>query len=88
MACKNDSDWNTILEPQSESNLDARPLYPYNNISYTESGHLFEMDNTLAENESDYSIVLIPLLKCTLMVQKYIKYGGMDMKLYYAIKRY
>lgn len=46
MSCKNDSDWNTILEPQSESNLDTRPLYPYNNISYTESGHLFEMDDT------------------------------------------
>jgi hypothetical protein len=33
-------------EPESQATVDNPPLYPYNNITQTESGHFFEMDDT------------------------------------------
>ena len=33
-------------EPESAANTDNPPVYPYNNIQQTESGHSFEMDDT------------------------------------------
>lgn len=33
-------------EPESAANTDYQPIYPYNNIQQTESGHSFEMDDT------------------------------------------
>lgn len=33
-------------EPESAANTDYSPVYPYNNIQQTESGHSFEMDDT------------------------------------------
>jgi len=38
-----DSGW---TEPESASNANFKPLYPYNDAKQTESGHLFEMDDT------------------------------------------
>jgi hypothetical protein len=38
-----DSAW---TEPESAANTDYQPVYPYNNITQTESGHLFELDDT------------------------------------------
>lgn len=37
---------NLWTEPQSAANVDNPPKYPYNNITQTESGHTFEMDDT------------------------------------------
>jgi hypothetical protein len=34
------------LEPESAANDETQPEYPYNNITQTESGHSFEMDDT------------------------------------------
>jgi hypothetical protein len=34
------------LEPESASNEDNQPQYPYNKITQTESGHSFELDDT------------------------------------------
>ena len=45
MACKKDPDWNTILEPQSTSNVDNRSCYPYMNL-YSSELHSLEMDDT------------------------------------------
>jgi hypothetical protein len=36
----------TWLEPESDANRDTPPEYPYNNVTETESGHLFELDDT------------------------------------------
>lgn len=33
-------------EPESAANVDKQPIYPYNNVTETESGHSFEMDDT------------------------------------------
>jgi cytoskeletal protein CcmA (bactofilin family) len=33
-------------EPESAANTDYQPVYPYNNIKATPSGHTFEMDDT------------------------------------------
>lgn len=33
-------------EPESAANTDYQPKYPYNNVTQTESGHTFEMDDT------------------------------------------
>lgn len=33
-------------EPESQANTNYQPVYPYNHITYTESGHSFEMDDT------------------------------------------
>ncbi len=33
-------------EPESAANTDYQPIYPYNTIQQTESGHSFEMDDT------------------------------------------
>jgi hypothetical protein len=33
-------------EPESAANTDYQPVYPYNNITQTESGHSMEMDDT------------------------------------------
>jgi hypothetical protein len=33
-------------EPESARNTETEPIYPYNNIQQTESGHSFEMDDT------------------------------------------
>jgi hypothetical protein len=38
-----DSGW---TEPESAANTSYQPLYPYNDAKQTESGHLFEMDDT------------------------------------------
>jgi hypothetical protein len=37
---------NLWTEPESAANTDYQPVYPYNNIQQTESGHSFEMDDT------------------------------------------
>ena len=37
---------NLWTEPESAANTDYQPVYPYNNITLTESGHSFEMDDT------------------------------------------
>jgi hypothetical protein len=34
------------LEPESAANEEKQPVYPYNNVTETESGHLFELDDT------------------------------------------
>jgi hypothetical protein len=34
------------LEPESPANDETQPVYPYNNVTLTESGHSFEMDDT------------------------------------------
>jgi hypothetical protein len=33
-------------EPESAANADHQPVYPYNNVTQTESGHSFELDDT------------------------------------------
>ena len=33
-------------EPESAANTDYQPVYPYNNVQQTESGHTFELDDT------------------------------------------
>ena len=33
-------------EPESAANTDFQPVYPYNNVTQTESGHSFELDDT------------------------------------------
>ena len=33
-------------EPESAANTNYQPVYPYNNITQTEAGHSFEMDDT------------------------------------------
>lgn len=33
-------------EPESASNTDYQPVYPYNNLTQTEGGHKFELDDT------------------------------------------
>lgn len=35
-------------EPESAANTDYQPVYPYNNVQQTESGHTFELDDTPA----------------------------------------
>jgi len=35
--------WN---EPESAANTDYQPQYPYNNVTQTRSGHMFELDDT------------------------------------------
>jgi hypothetical protein len=37
---------NLWTEPESAANTANPPVYPYNNITQTESGHTFEMDDT------------------------------------------
>jgi hypothetical protein len=37
---------NSWAEPESAANVENPPEYPYNNITQTESGHTFEMDDT------------------------------------------
>jgi hypothetical protein len=37
---------NLWTEPESPANKDTPPVYPYNNIQQSESGHSFEMDDT------------------------------------------
>lgn len=37
---------NLWTEPESAANVDNQPQYPYNNITQTQSGHAFEMDDT------------------------------------------
>lgn len=38
-----DSGW---IEPPSAANPDNPPIYPFNNVTQSESGHFFEMDDT------------------------------------------
>ena len=45
MATKPGTD-NSWTEPESAANTDYQPIYPYNNVQVTESGHSFEMDDT------------------------------------------
>jgi hypothetical protein len=33
-------------EPESAANTDYKPVYPYNNVTQTRSGHMFELDDT------------------------------------------
>jgi hypothetical protein len=33
-------------EPESAANTDYQPVYPYNNVTQTRSGHMFELDDT------------------------------------------
>jgi hypothetical protein len=37
---------NGFTEPESPANTTKQPLYPYNNVTQTECGHSFEMDDT------------------------------------------
>jgi hypothetical protein len=37
---------NLWTEPESAANIETPPVYPYNNIQQTESGHSFELDDT------------------------------------------
>jgi hypothetical protein len=37
---------NTWTEPESAANTYYQPVYPYNNVTQTEAGHKFEMDDT------------------------------------------
>lgn len=37
---------NLWTEPESAANTDYQPVYPYNNVTQSESGHTFEMDDT------------------------------------------
>jgi azurin len=37
---------NLWTEPESAASVDTPPVYPYNNIQSSESGHSFEMDDT------------------------------------------
>ena len=37
---------NLWTEPESAANTDYQPVYPYNNAKSTDSGHLFEFDDT------------------------------------------
>ena len=37
---------NLWTEPESAASIETPPVYPYNNIQQTESGHSFEMDDT------------------------------------------
>jgi hypothetical protein len=39
---------NLWTEPESAANADNQPVYPYNDVTQTESGHLFELDDTPA----------------------------------------
>ena len=39
---------NLWTEPESAANTDYQPVYPYNNVTQTESGHSFELDDTPA----------------------------------------
>lgn len=34
------------VEPESAANTDYQPIYPFNTVTQTESGHLFELDDT------------------------------------------
>jgi hypothetical protein len=34
------------LEPESAANEDNQPVYPFNKVTETESGHIFELDDT------------------------------------------
>ena len=38
--------WTGWVEPESAANTANPPIYPYNNITQTESGHSYEMDDT------------------------------------------
>lgn len=35
-----------FLEPEDSFNEDTQPEYPFNNVTQTESGHIFELDDT------------------------------------------
>lgn len=35
-----------FLEPEDPFNVDTQPEYPFNNVTQTESGHIFELDDT------------------------------------------
>ena len=37
---------NLWTEPESAANADNQPVYPYNDVTQTESGHFMEMDDT------------------------------------------
>ena len=37
---------NLWTEPESAANTDYQPVYPYNNITQTEAGHTFELEDT------------------------------------------
>jgi len=38
--------FNGWTEPESAANTDYQPVYPYNNVTQTRSGHMFELDDT------------------------------------------
>ena len=37
---------NIVTEPESAANSDTPPIYPYNNVQQSKSGHTIEMDDT------------------------------------------
>jgi len=45
-ALKNSPSNNAWTEPPSPASVESPPVYPYNDIKQTESGHSFEMDDT------------------------------------------
>lgn len=45
-ALKNSPSKNLWTEPPSPASVESPPVYPYNDIKQTESGHSFEMDDT------------------------------------------
>jgi hypothetical protein len=45
-AMKSSPSTNLWTEPPSPASVESPPIYPYNNIQQTESGHSFEMDDT------------------------------------------
>jgi len=38
--------YNPFIEPDSAANTEFRPVFPYNHVTQTPSGHLFELDDT------------------------------------------
>lgn len=36
-----------FFQPESAANTSFQPIYPYNNVKQTRSGHMFEMDDTV-----------------------------------------
>lgn len=46
MALDTNPSTNSWTEPESAANVDTPPQYPYNNVTQTESGHSFELDDT------------------------------------------
>lgn len=46
MTTEKPKDWRGWAEPESQATAENPPKYPYNNVTQTPSGHLFELDDT------------------------------------------